>query len=147
MKKDFDYHLVTVINQNTGNVNVARVPGKHFHSEKIAEKAFDKNELVVQKVSKGFDAERFLDQESTREWMVERIESLCAVPFDSVMMKGVPDYVVTTKASKKLSFVEVKSAGDGLRTSQLRWMRLFDSAPVKIAYVEKSDQLQEEVRS
>lgn len=145
MKKDFDYNLVTIINQSTGNISTATVPGRYQSSEKIAKKAFG-DRFAVKKVRKGLTEDKFLDHDFTRPWMIKRIESVCGVDFEHVMRKGVPDFVVARKDKRRLSFVEVKKAEGGLRNSQLHWMRMFDDAPVKIAYVEPSDHLNDPTR-
>jgi len=146
VKDPINYNLITIINQNNGQINTVQVPGTYSNSEKVFENAFG-SRFVVKKLGKGTTESSFLDNKYTRPWMVKRIESECTVSFDDVMRKGVPDFMVARKDKRKLSFVEVKSAGDGLRHSQLRWMRLFDDAAVKVAYVERSQKLREEVRS
>jgi hypothetical protein len=145
LRTEVNYNLVTIINQSTGNISSATVPGNYTDTEEIAEEAFG-DRFVVKKVRKGLTEEKFLDHDYTRPWMVKRIESVTGVDFEHVMRKGVPDFVVCRKERRRLSFVEVKKAEGGLRNSQLQWMRLFDDAPVKIAYVEPSDHLNDPTR-
>lgn len=129
--------MVTIINQKNGKVSKFTTKSKNSDYEELLKKEFRENKHLAIRTTRGLNKHSFLKQDDSREWMVKRIESLARTDFDHVMRKGVPDLLVAKKEAKKMAFVEVKSSGDGLRSTQLRWMRLFDSMPVKIAYVEK----------
>lgn len=125
--------LVTFIDTSTGGVDKVRTVSAGDR-EKVVAKLLDQNHYDYVETRKGMSEKDFIEEGSN--WLKNKVEVKCDTDFPHIMRKGVPDFCVGDPKAKRMYFIEVKAPSDGLRTSQLRWIRLFDSVPLKIAYVE-----------
>jgi VRR-NUC domain. len=68
------------------------------------------------------------------------------VELGNVFRPGVPDFLGVQETGEYL-FVEVKGAGDGLRHSQLKWLRDFRDLEVEVWFVDSNDGATERMNS
>jgi hypothetical protein len=68
------------------------------------------------------------------------------VDLGNVFRPGVPDFLGVQETGEYL-FVEVKGAGDGLRHSQLKWLRDFGDLDAEVWFVDSNDGSTERIGS
>lgn len=72
------------------------------------------------------------------ENFIEEREKEMYYKVEEMMCVGVPDFVVFDSVGEWWMFVEVKHTGDGLRRSQLDWMKIHsEDVPVKVMYTQE----------
>ncbi|QKQ98280.1 hypothetical protein GKQ38_01975 [Candidatus Nanohaloarchaea archaeon] len=72
------------------------------------------------------------------ETISRRIREDSGGEFSNVFRPGVPDFLVFDDSGEYL-FVEVKSSDDGLRSTQLRWLRDFQGVNMEIWFADSKD--------
>jgi len=139
-------NIITLIDiSGNGISKIIRNDSNSYDREKSFRDAMKEQGFKLVKLRKGLTRDIFLEEQP---WpcMIKRIESVCGTEFKHVMRKGVPDFCLAHSKGRRLSFVEVKGPGRGLRNSQLQWIRLFNDVPYKLAYVQEWKDLNKEVR-
>lgn len=107
-------------------------------SEESAESVLDSNWDFVVRTSPG----RLKDLQgrfpNVAERVGRRVKGDCGEAVSSIFRPGVPDFLGFDEDGSYV-FVEVKSGGDGLRSSQLKWLSDFEGVNAEIWFVEDGD--------
>lgn len=90
--------------------------------------------------------ERFSDEQPKLADQVSKKAQEAGLELGNVFRPGVPDFLGVQETGEYL-FVEVKGAGDGLRHSQLKWLRDFGDLDTEIWFVNSNDGVTERMDS
>lgn len=129
---------MTIIDLSTGQVKTSIHTCDTADPENVVRLAYEKAPTYVIQSSISFTEEDLLDYfNAIEERVVEDLKRRTDRSIAEIFVPGVPDFFVVDRKTLNFFFVEVKRAGDGLRDTQLKWVRdLGNRVPVKIAYVE-----------
>lgn len=123
---------ITILDLKNGNVEKSGVRTKRMSRENLVAEIYLDKGVEVFRTTPG---EKPNLEEINAGWVKERINSLSGYDYEKMFNTGIPDYLIVNTDNKSFFFVEVKSEGDGLSKSQIKWLRAFDRVPFKIAYV------------
>jgi hypothetical protein len=107
-------------------------------SERAAEEILEANWENVVRSTPGIVEDLEERYSRTAEEVSRRIMEDCSSKVSSVFRPGVPDFLVFSDRGD-YKFVEVKSGDDGIRNSQLRWLRDFEGINAEIWFMESGD--------
>lgn len=125
---------ITILNLRDGEIETYGKVSSSENTERKIENLFNMNDFHIFRTTRGSkpDLER-----KNFEWVKNCLNQITGGRYDEMFRAGIPDYLMVRKDKMKLFFLEVKSEGTGLSSSQVKWLRSFDTVPFKLAYVSR----------